>query len=190
MSAASLADPLVPARGAGRRRALGRLLVPALLLAAIAAVIGVRMSSLSSSPTHRPASSLRLVPIPSNPAVEQAWGIRFTAVLIEADRGMLDLRYQVVDPAKSGRIHGGKGGSIDPKAQLENLPTLVLESTGKKLKPSSAMMHFEHFHFQTELLGSTYSLLYGNAAGLLHVGDKITIELADGLQLRHVVVAN
>jgi hypothetical protein len=52
------------------------------------------------------------------------------------------------------------------------------------------MMHFEHFHFQTEVMGSTYSVLYGNSGGLLHLGDKITIHMADGLELRNVVVAN
>jgi hypothetical protein len=95
----------------------------------------------------------------------------------------------VVDAAKSGRIHGGKAG-VDPQAQLANLPVLIVESTGKKLSASSAMMHFEHFHFQTELLGNTYSILYGNSGGILHLGEKITIHLADGLELQHVVVSS
>ena len=34
--------------------------------------------------------------------------------------------------------------------------------------------------FQTELVGTTYSLLYGNSGGLLHVGDRVTIKMADG----------
>jgi hypothetical protein len=51
-------------------------------------------------------------------------------------------------------------------------------------------MHFEHFHFQTETLGSTFSILYGNSGGLLHVGDKVTIRMPDGLELHHVVISS
>ena len=54
----------------------------------------------------------------------------------------------------------------------------------------AAMLHFEHFHFQTELLGNTYSIIYGNSAGAVHVGDNVTIVMADGLQLHHVIASN
>ena len=50
-------------------------------------------------------------------------------------------------------------------------------------------MHFEHFHFQTEAVGNTFSIMYGNAGGLFHAGDKITIHMNDGLEIRHVVIA-
>jgi hypothetical protein len=166
-----------------------RLLAPVVLIAIAVAVIGIRLAGSSSGAPRPAAAKLRFVPIPSNPPIEAAWGIRFTGVLLEADRGMIDVRYQVVDPARSGRIHGGKSG-VDPNAQLANLPTLVVETSGKKIAPSSAMMHFEHFHFQTEVTGSTYSVLYGNSGGLLHLGEVITIHMADGLDLPHVVVAN
>jgi hypothetical protein len=165
------------------------LLASVRLVAATAGVIGVRLAARPSAIRTGAGPRLHFVPLPSSPAVEAAWGIRFTAVLLEADRGLVDMRYQVVDPAKSGRIHGGKSG-VDPKAQLANLPTIILESGRGRLTPSSAMMHFEHFHFQTELVGSTYSLLYGNSGGLLHLGDTITIHLSDGLQLQHVVVGD
>jgi hypothetical protein len=181
--------PHIAPGGARRKKPLVWLLASALLVAAVVGVVGVRLAARPSVVSSTPSARLHFVPLPSSPAIESDWGIRFTAVLLEADRGMVDLRYQVVDPAKSGRIHGGKGG-VDPVAQLANLPTILLESGRGKLTPTSAMMHFEHFHFQTELVGNTYSLLYGNSGGLLHLGDKITIHMSDGEQLAHVVVAD
>ena len=100
------------------------------------------------------------------------------------------MRYQVVNVAKSARIHGGATANADPTAATKALPTFIRESDGLKITPQSAMMHFEHFHFQSEKLGSTYSILYGNSGGLMHVGDKVTIRMADGLEIKHAVVAN
>jgi hypothetical protein len=176
-----------PAQG---HKPLLRLLAPLLALAVSAGVLGVRLANGQVTTINAAAGVHRFVAVPASPAIEAAWGLRFTAVLLEADRGMIDLRYQVVDPAKSGRIHGGKNSSTDPRTQLANMPNVVLESSGKKIGASSAMMHFEHFHFQTELLGSTYSMIYGNSGGLLNVGDKVTIQMADGIKLEHIVVAN
>jgi hypothetical protein len=103
--------------------------------------------------------------------------------------GLLDVRYQVTDVAKSARIHGGSAGS-DPEAALKSLPTFIREADGRKILPASAMMHFEHQHYQTEKLGTAFSMIYGNAGGLLHTGDKVTIRMADGLELQHVVVSS
>jgi hypothetical protein len=157
MSTLTIPNQIAPG-GAGRKKPLVWLLASALLVAAVVGVIGVRLAVRPSGVRTASSQRLHFVPLPSGPAIESAWGIHFTAILLEADRGMVDVRYQVVDPAKSGRIHGGKAG-VDPKAQLANLPTVILESGRGRLTPSSAMMHFEHFHFQTELLGNTYSLL-------------------------------
>jgi hypothetical protein len=188
MSTLTIPNRFAPG-GAGRKKPLVWLLASALLVAAVLGVMGVRLAARPAGVRTASGQRLHFVPLPASPAIESGWGIRFTAILLEADRGMVDVRYQVVDPAKSGRIHGGKAG-VDPKAQLANLPTILLESGHGKLTPSSAMMHFEHFHFQTELLGNTYSLLYGNSGGLLHLGDKVTIQMSDGVHLDHVVVAD
>jgi hypothetical protein len=191
MSTAVVTDTVLgPRPGPRGRRPLIQLLVPLVLAAAAAGILGARLAFHHT--TKDLAPSLRFVPPPPSADIESAWGIRFTAVVLEADRGVIDVRYQIVDPSKSGRIHGGGGQAnpADPLAALKNLPVLIRESGGKKIVPSSAMMHFEHFHFQTELVGNTYSILYGNSGGLLHVGDKITIRMADGLKLVHVVVAS
>jgi hypothetical protein len=180
---------MVRPRPSGRKKPLLRVLAPVAVMGIGVGVLGFRLSTQHTASHPATTAAGHFVPLPSSPAIETGWGIRFTGVLIEADRGIIDIRYQVVDAAKSGRIHGGKAG-VDPQAQLANLPALVLESSGKKITATSAMMHFEHFHFQTELVGNTYSILYGNSGGLLHIGDKISIHMADGLRLDHVVVAS
>jgi hypothetical protein len=165
-----------------RRR---RLVAAVAVLLALGTVIGIRYATRPTS-TVADTGKPQYVPVPDNPA----WGIKIKQLILGADRGILDMRYQVVDVSKSSRIHGGATANPDPAVATKALPTFIRESDGLKILPSSAMMHFEHFHFQSEKLGSTYSILYGNSGGLLHVGDKVTIRMADGLEIKHVVIAN
>jgi hypothetical protein len=161
-----------------------------LLVVVASGVLAMRLSSRPASSTAVQPAVHRFAPVPLSPAIEQTWGIRFTAVILGADRGLLDVRYVVVNPAKSAKIHGGSVANPDPQVAVKSLPTFMRENGGGAITPTSAMMHFEHFHFQTETLGSGFSMLYGNAGGLLHVGDKITIRMADGLELKHVIVSD
>jgi hypothetical protein len=176
-------------RRAGRSR---RSKIVAILVAVLfsAGLLALRLATEGGATKIDSAATARFVPLPQSPAIAAAWGIRFTGLFMEADRGLIDLRYQVVDPAKSGRIHGGAATNPDPNAAVKALPTFIDENNGKKIYPTSAMLAFEHFHFQTELLGNTYSIIYGNSGGAVHVGDTVTIVMADGLQLHHVVAAN
>ncbi len=186
-----MAIPRPARRGRLKPTRRGRTVLSIVLLAVIAGgVLAMRLSTRSAGSTAVPPAVHRFAIVPLNPAIERAWGIRFTAVILGADRGLLDIRYTVVDPAKSARIHGGAVENPDPQVALRSLPTFIREDGGGTLTPNSAMMHFEHFHFQTETLGSGFSILYGNSGGLLHVGDKITIRMADGLELKHVVVSD
>jgi len=162
----------------------------AVLLLAATAILTMRMARTPRPTTAVATDAAHFVPVPRSAAIEMAWGIRFTDMILGADGGIVDVRYEVVDPAKSGRIHGGSTANPDPQEAVKNLPVFVDETDGARVLPTSAMMHFEHFHFQTEQLGNTYSIIYGNAGGALHVGDKVTVLMTDGLKLQHVVVAN
>ena len=178
-----------PSRGASppRRssRPKGRRLMVRLaaMATAVAAVIGLRV--VSDHPARRVplttprAVSSRAAAIAENPKLEADWGVKFTRIVMLADNGLLEVRYQVVNPAKSARLHTG--------GDVQNLPTLVDETRGTRVQPHSLMLHFHHA--QTATAGATYSILYGNSAGALHVGDKVTIRMTDGLTLRHVVVS-
>jgi hypothetical protein len=187
----SVAIPRPARRGRLTPTRRGRMVLGIVLLAVLAGgVLALRLSTRSAGSAAAPPAVHRFAVVPLNPAIEQAWGIRFTAVILGADRGLLDVRYTVVNPAKSSRIHGGAVENPNPAVALKSLPTFIREDGGGTIMATSAMMHFEHFHFQTETLGSGFSILYGNSGGLLHVGDKITIRMADGLELKHVVVSD
>ena len=189
MSSVALPRPTRRGRLGPSRR--GRLVFGTVVMVVLAVgILAMRLSTRPAASTAVQPAAPTFAPIPHSPAIEQAWGIQFSAVILGADRGMLDVRYVVVDASKSGRIHGGSITNPDPNAAVKNLPTFIKEGGGGEIVPSSAMMHFEHFHFQTETLGSGFSILYGNAGGLLHVGDKVTIRMVDGLELKHVVVTS
>jgi hypothetical protein len=153
-------------------------------LFAVAVVVGAVLLGRAQLVGHH-ASSTVLGPtvqvgaIPTSPQIEQTWGIRVVDVITLADGGLIELRYQVVDPSRGSRIH--VGGS-----ETASLPVLRDETRGKVLTAKSAMFHFHHG--QTAVNGRTYSILYGNSGGVIHVGDLITIRMSDGLQLRHVRV--
>ena len=188
MSAVTL--PSGPATTRRRRSRRTKLLIVVAAILTAVVVFSVRIASQPGATKIVNAAPARFVPVPQSPAIAAAWGIQFTGFFMEADGGLIDLRYEVVNPAKSGRIHGGDPTNPDPNAAVKALPTFIDENDGRKVYPTSAMLHFEHFHFQTELLGNTYSIIYGNSGGAIHVGDKVTIVMADGIQLHDVVVAN
>lgn len=167
-------------QGGGLRR--GRVVAYVAALAVIAAaIIGVRVAMHPS--THRavPVSVAHpAAAFPSSPAVEVAWGLRFTNVMVLADNGGIELRYQVVDDAKAAKIHQG--------AQMSNeLPSITVEGTNSTVAPSAVLMHFHHGDAKA---GQTYSIIYGNAGGVVSSGEFVTIVMKDGLKINHIQVTD
>ena len=119
-------------------------------------------------------------PFPSSPAIEAEWGMRFTNVMVLAANGGVELRYQVTDDAKAAKIH--------QVAQMSNeLPSLEVERTGSTVAPSAVLMHFHH---GDATAGRTYSIIYGNAGGVVSSGEFLTIVMKDGLRLEHIQVTD
>jgi hypothetical protein len=147
----------------GSRRFIGFVAV-AILVAA--AVVGGRfaLQQRGSHPVKAVSVSHPAASIPVNPQLEAAWG----------------LRYQVIDEAIAGKIH-------ESTATTNELPTVVVESTGAKVTPSAVLMHVHH---GDPSAGQSYSIIYGNAGGVVHSGDFVTIVMADGLKLKHVQVSD
>ena len=114
---------------------------------------------------------------PSSPEVEQAWGIRLTGIYLLADGGLVGLRYEVIDDQTSHRLHAN-GGRV--------LPTLTVENRSGEISSNSVMMHAHYGDGQVN--GKTFTILYGNANGLVHTGDRVTVTMNDGLQIQHVLV--
>jgi hypothetical protein len=154
------------------------------ILVAAGLVLGARYAisaQIISNPFAKPAEKIPAGPatMPTSAAIESQWGIRFTNVVLLADSGLVEMRYQVLDPAKSARIHSGS---------LKDLPTIKVEESGKVVGSQSLMFHFHHG--DTNAQGRTYSILYGNAGGAIHNHSRVSTQLPDGLSLQHILVQN
>ena len=101
------------------------------------------------------------------------YGIDITLVGISAAGGIVDFRYQVVDPDKADAvIH-----------DINTYPKLVVEDTGATL----ALRSLPHSHNRTLELGGNYFFLMPNAENAIHAGDLVTIVVGD-VRLEHVPV--
>ena len=177
-----MVDPVQPVAGARRTSRRGRMAAFLVTLAVVAAAIVAGRVALHPSTPRASAVSVvhRAVVFPASPAVEAAWGMRFTNVLVLADNGGVELRYQVIDDAKAAKIHQGAHGSNE-------LPTITVEGTNAAVAPSSVLMHFHH---GDATAGRTYSIIYGNAGGVVSSGELVTIVMKDGLKIQHVEVSD
>jgi hypothetical protein len=102
------------------------------------------------------------------------YGITITLVGVSADGGVVDFRYQVVDPDKAEPvIH-----------DLDTYPKLVVEDSGATL----ALRALPHSHNRQLDLGERYFFLLPNAADAVHEGDLVTIVIGD-VRIEHVPVA-
>ncbi len=125
----------------------------------------------------RPASTAP--GMPRSPEIEQAWGVRFTNVRLLAGTGLIDVRYQVIDPAKAAKLHADG---------VKNIPRLRVPG-GRTVTPDSTMFHF-HTIADTSTAGRGFDILYGNAREALRGGGEVTILLSNGMKLDHVPVTN
>ena len=99
------------------------------------------------------------------------YGIDVNLIGLTAAGGLVEFRYQVVDPDKADQmIHDDK-----------LLPIVVVEESG-------ATMLISRPHHATDVqLGGTYFFLFANAHDAIHAGSKVTLVLGDS-RLEHLVV--
>lgn len=99
------------------------------------------------------------------------YGIDVDLVAVTAAGGLVEFRYQVVDPDKADEmIH-------DPGL----LPTIVVESTGATLVVSTP-----HHHATQLQLGGTYFFLLANAHNAIQPGALLTLVIGDD-RVEHIV---
>ena len=170
------AQPKSGLRQGGRRRVVVYVVALALMAASI---IGGRVAlNHQASPAQAISAAHPAGPFPSSPTIEAVWGMRFTNVLVLADNGGVELRYQVIDTAKAAKIHQGT-------MMTNELPTIQVEGTSQSVTPSAVLMHFHHGDASA---GQTYSIIYGNAGGVISSGELVTIIMKDGLTIKHIHV--
>lgn len=126
----------------------------------------------SMSPANKPATPHDPMANISQTAFTETTGVRLVRVTTTAGGGMLDLRYQVVDPDKAGIVHDS-----------DNPPTIVDEVTGQSA--SRPWMH--HSSGRTLQAAVTYNELLLNPGGVVKSGSLITVVIGNS-RLEHVVV--
>lgn len=134
--------------------------VATLLVVAMATHVSIGHGSGS---TARPPPQVQ-TPLVSAAGLAERSGVRLTQVAVTGAGGLIDLRYQVVDPDRANSLH-------NPRTP----PFLVLESTG--LLVNELLMG--HSHKGRLKAGQTYYLIFENPGNLVHRGARVTVQLGD-----------
>ncbi len=98
------------------------------------------------------------------------YGINVSLLGVTAAGGLIELRYQVVDPDKASPI------IHDPSLA----PALVVEDGGVTLRMAAPPHHHSDLR-----LGGTYFFLMANANNAIHSGDLVTLVIGD-VRLEHI----
>jgi hypothetical protein len=151
----------VSAPAPGRRtraRALGAVTGAALMLGGIAAYEIPRHAGAAGAP----ARVARNPPVLSATAFERKSGVRIVRVAVSGAGGLVDLRYQVLDPDRAAAIH-----------DRATPPELVDERTGVVVD-SLLMGHSHEGRFKP---AQTYYLIFDNPGSLVRRGSRVTVRL-------------
>jgi hypothetical protein len=105
-------------------------------------------------------------------AIADRLGIRITKVVVTADGGLVDLRYQVIDPDKAVFLFDNL--DVVPKVIAENGEVIHLESLP---------------HRHDVYPGLAYFILYRNSKNSVQPGSQVTVVVGDDLRLDNVAVA-
>ena len=100
-------------------------------------------------------------------------GIDVDLIAVTAAHGLVEFRYQVVDPDKATRI----------LHDADLAPTLVDEDSGATLRMSAP----PHKHGGELRLGGTYFFLMANSHDALHRGSHVTLVMGDA-RVEHLEV--
>lgn len=103
--------------------------------------------------------------MPVSAEIENQFGVRFLGVDVTAGGGMLQIRYQVLDNAKTEALHDAQTAPI------------VLDSTGRKY-PDPGIVGHSHIG-KTKEAGSTDYILLANAQGGIKSGMFVTIQVGN-----------
>jgi len=111
-------------------------------------------------------------PVVSEAGLAERSGVRIQHVALSGGGGLLDLRFQVVDPDKAAAVH-----------DLATPAAVVDETTG--LVVNQLLMG--HSHTAPFKTGVTYYLVFENPGNLVQRGSDVSVLLGNA-QVEHVVV--
>ncbi|WP_432876904.1 hypothetical protein ACQPYH_27595 [Kribbella sp. CA-245084] len=99
-------------------------------------------------------------------------GVRITQVAVTGGGGLIDLRYQVLDPNRANSLHD----AATPPAVIDEGSGLVVRD-----------LLMSHSHTGKFTAGETYYLVFENPGNWVRRGSKVTVLLGQA-QVEHVVV--
>ena len=102
----------------------------------------------------------------------QRSGVRITRVAVTGGGGLLDLRFQVLDPNRANSLH-----------DAATPPAVIDEDTGLVVRD----LLMSHAHTGKYTAGETYYLVFENPGNWIRRGAKVTVLLGQA-QVSHVVV--
>lgn len=168
MSADTLTAPAAsPGPVTPRRRWQARWVLVLVLLLAVVLAVGAR--ALGAAATDDVRSGTHAV---SAEEFSADTGITVTLLGVTAGGGMIEFRYQVVDPDKASLVLHDDS----------RRPVLVAEDSGATL----AMLSRPHSHKAELQLGGTYFFLMANTRNALRDGTNVTVIIGED-RLEHVV---
>ncbi len=142
-----------------------------LLVAIAIGLAGLALWMVVSQYTIFPGSGPEQDPLMSQTAFAEETGIKIVSVSVVMAGGMIDLRYQVVDPDKAVIVH-----------DEENPPGFIHEATGQLINTP----YHDHSIFEAHTAINYHELIM-NPGGVLKSGDKISVLIGE-TRLEHVVV--
>jgi hypothetical protein len=150
-----------------RTRALGALTGAVLVVAAVAL-----LGALHGSEPRAEAGGHPLPPAVSPEQLAARSGVRVVRVSTTGGGGLLDVRYQVVNPDAAASLH-----------DRDAPPAVVDETRGSVIDT----LYMGHSHSGKFRAGATYYLIFANPGNLVRSGDPVAIVLGKA-RLEHVRV--
>ena len=150
--------------------------VGALLVAVVAFSVSITRSALTGSGGDDAAAATSAAqwqrPAVSVKSLSSRLGVRLAQVATTGGGGLLDLRFQVVDPARASAVH-----------DRAKPPALISEENGVVV--SDLLMG--HQHKGALKAGHVYYLIFENPGNLVRSGSRVTVLLGNA-SVPHILV--
>lgn len=166
MTAQTIPEATVPDPGRERRPRRWRAWAVIVLVLAVSIGLAVRAAVDSAADVRSGTEAVTAQEFAAHT------GITMSLLGVTAQGGMIEFRYQVVDPDKASLL----------LHQDDKRPILVAEDSGATL----AMLSRPHNHKADLKAGGTYFFMMANSHNAIHDGTKVTVIVGD-VRLEHVV---
>jgi len=131
-----------------------------------------RDGSAGPTPTRETPVETAETPVVSPTGLQARSGVRITQLAITGAGGLIDLRFQVVDPDLAANVHG----TATPPMLFDERSGVVVDQ-----------LFMGHQHHGRMRAGQSYYLLFDNPGNLVHRGTRVTVQLGNS-RVAHIRV--